>query len=84
MAYYDPRKGGARISQGGTFNANPVTMAAGVATLNALTPEAYTRLDVLGERLRGGVSAPARRHAAAGPGDGRGLALLAALDVGDR
>jgi glutamate-1-semialdehyde 2,1-aminomutase len=56
MAYYDPRKGGARISQGGTFNANPVTMAAGVATLNALTPEAYTRLDVLGDRLRGGVS----------------------------
>jgi glutamate-1-semialdehyde 2,1-aminomutase len=56
MAFYDPRKGGARISQGGTFNANPVTMAAGVATLNALTPEAYTRLDALGERLRGGVS----------------------------
>jgi len=56
MAFYDPRKGGARISQGGTFNANPVTMAAGVATLNALTPEAYTRLDALGDRLRGGIS----------------------------
>jgi glutamate-1-semialdehyde 2,1-aminomutase len=56
MAFYDPRKGGARISQGGTFNANPVTMAAGVATLNALTPEAYTRLDAIGDRLRGGVS----------------------------
>ncbi|HEU4368942.1 MAG TPA: aspartate aminotransferase family protein [Methylomirabilota bacterium] len=56
MAFYDPRKGGARISQGGTFNANPVTMAAGVATLNALTPEAYGRLEALGERLRGGVS----------------------------
>jgi len=56
MAYYDPRQGAARISQGGTFNANPVTMAAGLATLNALTPEAYARLDALGERLRGGVS----------------------------
>jgi glutamate-1-semialdehyde 2,1-aminomutase len=56
MAFYDPRKGGARISQGGTFNANPVTMAAGVATLNALTPEAYTRLEAIGERLRGGIS----------------------------
>jgi glutamate-1-semialdehyde 2,1-aminomutase len=56
MAFYDPRKGGPRISQGGTFNANPVTMAAGVATLNALTPDAYARLDALGERLRGGVS----------------------------
>jgi len=56
MAAYDPRRGAARISHGGTFNANPVTMAAGIATLNALTPEAYARLDALGERLRGGVS----------------------------
>src|SRR2546429_304659 len=56
MSYYDPRKGAARISHGGTFNANPATMAAGVATLNALTPEAYARLDTLGERLRGGVT----------------------------
>ena len=56
MAAYDPRRGAARISHGGTFNANPVTMAAGIATLNALTPEAYLRLDALGERLRGGVS----------------------------
>ncbi len=56
MNAYDPRKGGPRISHGGTFNANPLTMAAGVATLNALTPEAYERLDALGERLRGGVS----------------------------
>ena len=56
MDFYDPRRGGARISQGGTFNANPVTMAAGLATLNALTPDAYARLDALGDRLRGGVT----------------------------
>jgi glutamate-1-semialdehyde 2,1-aminomutase len=61
MAYFDPRaggeppRGGARIGHGGTFNANPVTMAAGVATMNVLTPEALARLDALGERLRGGV-----------------------------
>jgi glutamate-1-semialdehyde 2,1-aminomutase len=56
MAAYDPRRGGARISQGGTFNANPVTMAAGLATMNLLTPEAYSRLDALGERLRGSLA----------------------------
>jgi glutamate-1-semialdehyde 2,1-aminomutase len=56
MDFYDPRKGGPRISQGGTFNANPVTMAAGVATLNVLTPDAYVRLDALGDRLRGGIT----------------------------
>ena len=83
MAFYDPRKGGARISQGGTFNANPVTMAAGVATLNALTPEAYTRLEALAQRLAGGISRLLDQHAAAGPGlDGR-LAVLAALDARD-
>jgi len=56
MDFYDPRKGGARISHGGTFNANPVTMAAGLATMNALTPDAYARLEALGERLRGGIA----------------------------
>ena len=56
MGAYDPRKGGARISHGGTFNANPLTMAAGLATLQALTPEAFARLDALGDRLRGGTT----------------------------
>ena len=62
MGAYDPRKGGARISHGGTFNANPLTMAAGLATLAALTPEAYARLDALGERLRAGVTALMRKR----------------------
>ena len=56
MAAYDPRKGGARISHGGTFNANPLTMTAGLATMQALTPDAYERLEALGDRLRGGVN----------------------------
>lgn len=40
------------ILQGGTFNANPVTMVAGLATLDLLTPEAVGRLNALGDRLR--------------------------------
>ncbi|HET7875359.1 MAG TPA: aminotransferase class III-fold pyridoxal phosphate-dependent enzyme, partial [Methylomirabilota bacterium] len=55
MSCYDPRGGHGRISHGGTFNANPLTMAGGVATLEQLTPEAYGRLDALGERVRDGV-----------------------------
>jgi glutamate-1-semialdehyde 2,1-aminomutase len=55
MNAYDPRGGKGKISHGGTFNANPVTMAGGVATLKELTPESYARLDALGDRLRGGV-----------------------------
>ena len=40
MNYYDPRGGKGRINHGGTFNANPLTMAGGVATMEQLTPEA--------------------------------------------
>jgi len=62
MSAYDPRKGGARISHGGTFNENPVTMAAGLATLAELGPAAYARLDALGARLRTGVTALFRKR----------------------
>ena len=54
MALYRPLDGPA-INHGGTFNANPVTMAAGVATLNELTPIRYRRLAELAEMLRQGV-----------------------------
>ena len=36
----------------GTFNANPMTLAAGAATLDALDDEAYARLAELGARVR--------------------------------
>jgi len=55
MNFYDPRGGKGRINHGGTFNANPLTMAGGIATMEQLTPEAYARLDALGDRLRDGV-----------------------------
>jgi len=45
-----------RVSHLGTFNANPLTMTAGLATMQALTPDAYERLEALGDRLRGGVN----------------------------
>jgi len=50
MNFYDPRDGKGRINHGGTFNANPLTMAGGIATMEQLTPEAYARLDALGTR----------------------------------
>jgi glutamate-1-semialdehyde 2,1-aminomutase len=62
MNAYDPRGGGGRISHGGTFNANPLTMAGGLATMELLTPEAYGHLDGLGERLRAGVRSLLRRR----------------------
>jgi glutamate-1-semialdehyde 2,1-aminomutase len=52
MALLDPTKGPARVISGGTYSANPLTMAAGRAALEELTPDVFARLDALGERLR--------------------------------
>jgi len=41
-----------RVPHAGTFTANPVTMAAGRATLEALTPAVFDELNAAGERVR--------------------------------
>ena len=41
-----------RVAHAGTFTANPVTMAAGKATLDALTPDVFDRLNAEGDRVR--------------------------------
>jgi len=43
------------VLHGGTFNAQPVTMAAMVATQKALTPEGYEAASQRGVRLRDGI-----------------------------
>lgn len=43
------------VLHGGTFNSQPVPMAAMVATQQALTPEHYERTAVYGTRLRDGI-----------------------------
>jgi glutamate-1-semialdehyde 2,1-aminomutase len=57
MALLDPTERAPAVASGGTFSANPLTMAAGLAAMEQLTPEAYRRLDRLGERLRAGATA---------------------------
>lgn len=56
MARLDARQSEALV-HGGTFNGNPVTAAAGLATLRHLTPARLERLGSLGERLRSGLTA---------------------------
>ena len=50
MALFDPREAG-YLGHGGTFNANPLTMAAGLATLGELPPERYEELGALAADL---------------------------------
>ena len=57
MSLFDPTGGGPVLLHAGTFNANPVTMAAGEATLSRLTPPVYERLARVGESLRGKLRA---------------------------
>jgi glutamate-1-semialdehyde 2,1-aminomutase len=52
MSVFDPTAGKPRVPHGGTFNANPVTMAAGIAAMGLWTESAIARLEQLGDDLR--------------------------------
>ena len=52
-----------RVAQLGTFNGNPLTMAASRATLcEVLTPSAYAHFDALAEELGGELTAVIEKH----------------------
>jgi glutamate-1-semialdehyde 2,1-aminomutase len=51
MSVFD-HTGALKVHHGGTFNANPVTIAAGLETMRLMTPEAFDRLNGLGEYIR--------------------------------
>ena len=50
------------IYQAGTLSGNPVAVAAGLATLDQLTPEAYEQLERNGQAMQDGVSAIIQEH----------------------
>lgn len=56
MSVFDNLAGPLRVSHSGTFTANPMSMVAGVASLQGLTPEVFERLARQGERLRSGLA----------------------------
>ena len=45
------------VYQGGTLSGNPVAVAAGLATLTETTPELYSRLDAVADRIAAATSA---------------------------
>lgn len=56
MAVYDPSLGPPAVQHGGTFSANPMSMMAGIAALEDLTPASFEHLERLGERLDRGLN----------------------------
>lgn len=57
MAVFDHTRGTPAVAHGGTFSANPLTMAAGLATLEAFDEAAVARLGRLGDTLRARINA---------------------------
>jgi len=51
MQVFEP---GGGLPHGGTFNGNPVTMVAGMATMDAMTRDAFEALNAMGEYAREG------------------------------
>lgn len=74
MAVFDPTRGKPALPHGGTFTANPVTMRAGLAAMQALTPEVFAHLDRIGDQLREGTNASLKKHGL--PGQCVGLGSL--------
>lgn len=52
MAVFDHSQGKPRVSMGGTFSANPLSMAAGLVSLQHYGRDQVARLNQLGDRLR--------------------------------
>ena len=74
MALFDPSGGHPAIPHPGSYNANPMSLVAGLATMELLTAEAIGGLGRMGERVRAGV---ARAFAEAGvPATVTGLGSL--------
>lgn len=54
MSMYDPTRPNS-FHHSGTFNGNPLTMAAGLASIEALAPQAIKNINQLGDYLREGI-----------------------------
>ena len=52
MEVFDHRSGH-KVHHGGTFNANPVTMIAGLTAMQMMTPQEFDRINGLGDYVRG-------------------------------
>jgi len=81
MEVFDQTRKPLRVEHGGTYNANPMTMAAGLAAMQQMTPEAYARLDALGERFRSGIERTMHDNGLVG--QVQGIASMAAMIFND-
>ena len=72
MSVFDPSRGKSRVPHMGTFNANPMSMVAGRASMELLTPDRFEYLGQLGDRMRQGLDEAFRIAAVDGYASGEG------------
>ncbi|MCC7274807.1 MAG: aspartate aminotransferase family protein [Alphaproteobacteria bacterium] len=72
MAVFDQRKGSPAVPHTGTFNANPVSMVAGLATLKAFGEAEVARINRMGEAVRAAIGERFARAGVEGQASGAG------------
>jgi len=55
MSVFEADEAKARLPHGGTYNANPVSMAAGFAAMNMMTDDAFSQINQLGKTFRDAI-----------------------------
>jgi glutamate-1-semialdehyde 2,1-aminomutase len=81
MELLDPRRD-PNLAQGGTYNGNPLGMAAGLAAMRELTPDVYQDLNRKGERVKDQLSEVFASHGVVAQVNG--IASLFAIHFTDR
>jgi glutamate-1-semialdehyde 2,1-aminomutase len=61
MEVFDPLPNGPAVAHGGTYNANPLSMVAGLASMQALNADAFAKLEQHGDYLRKELNALSQR-----------------------
>ena len=83
MSVFDHSAGKPKVSMGGTFSANPLSMAAGLVSLEHYSRPVVDRLNGLGERLRGELRKGFAKAGVAATVTGMGSLFRLHLGAGD-
>lgn len=75
MSVFDPTQGKPKTPHGGTFNANPMTMMAGLKAMELMTRDAYEQLNQLGDKARHDINGLFRKAGFPAQATGRGSLL---------
>lgn len=76
MSVFDPTSGAPKAPHGGTFNANPVTMVAGLTAMGKLPHREFERIAALTQQLRAGAEEAMAEAGVEGQTTGHGSLFL--------